>query len=309
MSDGKKCHTRRVPCHTDLEKRFADFLDNAGDVLRYLKNERFGFSVTYYENNRPRQYYPDFIVAVCEPSGREVMWLVETKGEIRPNTSLKREAANLWCEKMSRTSFGHWRHLFVEQKKFEHRMGIGINSFVKLVEAIAVTPAKPQLRLLSIEDLRVKKEAFKTLLPLYTLKAAAGYFGNGEAVEPEAWIEAEGIGRLDYQMFVARAVGRSMEPRIYDGDFLVFRSKPVGSRQGKIVLVQYQEIADPETGGSYTVKRYRSEKSHSAEGEWRHTKITLEPLNSEFQPVILEPEDEGAIQIIAEYMFTLGKAG
>lgn len=139
------------------------------------------------------------------------------------------------------------------------------------------------------------------------MKAAAGYFGNGEAVEPEAWIEAEGIGRLDDQMFVARAVGRSMEPRIYDGDFLVFRPKPVGSRQGKIVLVQYQEIADPETGGSYTVKRYRSEKSHSAEGEWRHTKITLEPLNPEFQPIILEPEDEGAIQVISEYLGTLGK--
>jgi len=139
------------------------------------------------------------------------------------------------------------------------------------------------------------------------LKAAAGYFGNGEAVEPEAWVEVEGFGQLDEKMFVSRAVGRSMEPRIYDGDFLVFRSKPVGSRQGKIVLAQYQEIADPETGGSYTVKRYRSEKSFSPQGEWRHTKITLEPLNHEFRPIILEPEDEGAVQMIAEYLGTLGK--
>jgi SOS-response transcriptional repressor LexA len=98
-----------------------------------------------------------------------------------------------------------------------------------------------------------------------------------------------------------------MEPRIYDGDFLVFRSKPVGSRQSKIVLVQYHGVADPETGGSFTVKRYRSEKSYSKEGEWKHTKIILEPLNSEFQPIILEPEDEGAIQVIAEYLGTLGK--
>ena len=50
-----------MPCHTDLEKRFADFLDSAKDVVRYFKNERLGFSVTYYESNRPRQYYPDFI--------------------------------------------------------------------------------------------------------------------------------------------------------------------------------------------------------------------------------------------------------
>ncbi len=44
IGDGKKCHTNKVPCHTDLEKRFADFLDDAKDVLRYVKNERFGFS-------------------------------------------------------------------------------------------------------------------------------------------------------------------------------------------------------------------------------------------------------------------------
>lgn len=56
VSEGKKAHTNCVPCHTDLEKKFADFLDAAKDVVRYLKNERFGFSVTYYENNRPRQF-------------------------------------------------------------------------------------------------------------------------------------------------------------------------------------------------------------------------------------------------------------
>jgi hypothetical protein len=52
-----------VPCHTDLEREFAIFLDKAPDVLRYVKNERFGFSITYYENSQPRQYFPDFIVA------------------------------------------------------------------------------------------------------------------------------------------------------------------------------------------------------------------------------------------------------
>jgi DUF2075 family protein len=147
---------------------------------------------------------------------------------------------------------------------------------------------------------------FRDHLPVYSLKAAAGYFGDGKSVDPEGWIEAAGFGRLDKKMFVARASGRSMEPRIHDGDLLVFRSHPVGSRQGKIVLVQYHGLADPETGGSYTVKRYRSEKSASVEGEWKHTEIILEPLNSEFKPIILEPEDEGAVQVIAEYLGTLG---
>ena len=119
VADGKRCHTNKVPCHTDLEKRFADFLDGAKDVVRYFKNERLGFSVTYYESNRPRQYYPDFIIAARDVDGREVMWLAETKGEIRPNTALKSEAARLWCEKMSGTKYGQWRYLFVAQRNFE----------------------------------------------------------------------------------------------------------------------------------------------------------------------------------------------
>ena len=94
--------------------------------------------------------------------------------------------------------------------------------------------------------------------------AVAGYSGNGESVEPEAWIEAEGVGKLDERMFVARAVGRSMEPTIRDGDFLVFRANPIGTRQGNIVLAQYRGLADPETGGVFTVKRYASEKARAA---------------------------------------------
>lgn len=91
-------------------------------------------------------------------------------------------------------------------------------------------------------------------LPVYSLRAAAGKFGAGQEVTEEGWVKVGGIGRLDTSMFVARAVGRSMEPTIRDGDYLVFRANPVGSRQGKIVLVQYRGPEDPETGGAYTVK-------------------------------------------------------
>jgi hypothetical protein len=213
-----------------LEKRFADFLDGAKDVVRYFKNERLGFSVTYYESNRPQQYYPDFIIAARDADGREAMWLVETKGEIRPNTALKSEAARLWCEKMSATKYGQWRYLFVQQRKLEAALAAGVRSLAELADALVRARPEPQLRLVALEDERVKREAFKTLLPLYTLKAAAGYFGAGEAVEPEGWIEADGVGRLDEQMFVCRAAGRSMEPVIRDGDYLVFRAKPAGMR-------------------------------------------------------------------------------
>jgi hypothetical protein len=143
VGDGKRCHTNKVPCHADLEKQFADFLDGAGDVVRYFKNERFGFSVTYYESNRPRQYFPDFIIIRRDSDGREVMWLAETKREIRPNTALKSEAARRWCEKMSATAYGTWRYLLIPQKRFEAAQAAGNKSLMELIAAIA--EPKPQL--------------------------------------------------------------------------------------------------------------------------------------------------------------------
>jgi hypothetical protein len=144
VADGKRCHTNKVPCHTDLEKQFADFLDVAKDVVRYFKNERFGFSITYYEGNRPRQYFPDYVVIVKGPSGVEETWLAETKGEIRTNTALKSEAASLWCDKMSRTAYGSWRYLFVPQRKLESALARGVKTFEQIAQAMrADQPSSP----------------------------------------------------------------------------------------------------------------------------------------------------------------------
>jgi type III restriction enzyme len=133
---GRKCHLTRIPCHSDLEREFADFLDGAGDVVRYLKNERFGFSVTYYENNRARQYFPDFIVLVRQPDAEDVWYLAETKGEIRTNTELKRQAADLWCDRMTRSRNGEWRHLFVQQRDFAKAMSADVKTFVELADRL-----------------------------------------------------------------------------------------------------------------------------------------------------------------------------
>ena len=128
----------------------------------------------------------------------------------------------------------------------------------------------------------VGQTQYRTLLPVYSLRAAAGYFGAGMAVEPEGWIDVSDVGRIDKDMFVARVIGRSMEPLIRDGEFCVFRAKPAGSRQGRIVLVQYRGPSDPETGGTFTVKRYRSKKLVQDDGTWQHEEISLEPMIASF---------------------------
>ena len=129
---------------------------------------------------------------------------------------------------------------------------------------------------------------FKEYLPIYNLEAACGYFGKGNAAQPDSWIKIETGRQLDRNMFVSRVIGRSMEPRINDGDYCVFRANVVGSRNDKIVLVQHNSISDPDTGGKYTVKKYTSKKKYFPDGTWGHEEITLLPLNPNYSPISIK---------------------
>ena len=97
-----------------------------------------------------------------------------------------------------------------------------------------------------------------------------------------------------------------MEPAIPDGAYCLFSAPVAGSRQGRTVLVQLRDSADPETGERYTVKRYHSEKVTAEDGTWRHLKITLKPNNSDFKSIELTCEDEGSVQVIAEMLEVVG---
>jgi SOS-response transcriptional repressor LexA len=72
-----------------------------------------------------------------------------------------------------------------------------------------------------------------------------------------------------------------------------------------VVLVQHRDIDDPETGGSYTVKRYESAKESDGAGSWRHTEIRLLPENPDFAPIILRDIRDDEIHVIAEVVEVL----
>ncbi len=147
---------------------------------------------------------------------------------------------------------------------------------------------------------KAKVVRFKTHLPLYSLRAAAGGFGEDmSAEEAEDWVKVPERIRLSEDMFVAQVVGHSMEPRIPDGSFCVFRANVVGSRQGKLVLVELFGATD--FSARYTVKRYTSKKV-VREDEWHHESIRLEPLNPDYEPLILEPDQ---FRVIGEFVAVL----
>lgn len=158
---------------------------------------------------------------------------------------------------------------------------------------------------IQIEELVDNSLKFEDYLPAYSLKAACGYFGEGQDVEPEGWIKVSGIGNLNRNMFICKAIGRSMEPKIKDGSYCIFRTNIIGSRNNKIVLVQHNNAEDPESGGKYSIKKYKSKKKFDEDGSWSHEQIILEPLNNEFKPIIIDNADEGEFIVIAELITTI----
>jgi hypothetical protein len=150
-------------------------------------------------------------------------------------------------------------------------------------------------------------------LPYYSLAIAAGGFLAGDAPEAEGWVDVVKHGfskRISDGMFVTRVVGKSMEPTIKDGSYCVFRGGVTGTRQGLVVLVDKLESTDPETGGNYTVKRYRSAKSATEDG-WRHESIRLIPDNpnrDKFPVLEFSREDEADLRVVAEFVEMLSPA-
>jgi SOS-response transcriptional repressor LexA len=166
------------------------------------------------------------------------------------------------------------------------RQAIGVDAFTRVLEKIYGE---------HVESPRI--EPFRTHLPLYSLRAAAGRLGEEMASDAEDWVPLpEGV-RPEQNLFVAQVVGRSMEPRIPDGSLNLFRANPVGSRQGKILLIQRSGVLD-ETA-RYTIKRYTSRKRQLSEDEWTHEQIRLEPLNPEFEAWDVEPQD---FAVVAEWL-------
>jgi type I restriction enzyme, R subunit len=145
---------------------------------------------------------------------------------------------------------------------------------------------------------------YENCIPLVSLKAAAGTFRDGESrpVEAEAWVRPLGHTMPGPGLFVAQVKGESMNRRIPNGAYCVFRQPVAGSRQGRVVLVQHRDIVDPELGGSFTVKLWESEKESNGDGTWRHTEVRLKPVSTDPQQkaIVLRNMDEDEIAVVAE---------
>lgn len=148
-------------------------------------------------------------------------------------------------------------------------------------------------------------------VPVVDLRFAAGAFSDAQALEDGAadWVALPDWVRPQPGLFVAQVVGESMNRRIANGAWCLFRANPGGSRQGKVVVVQHRSIEDPETGGRYTVKLYASQKVPDDHGGWRHERITLSPDSDRagFERIeISVKQGEEGFAVVAEMLMVLG---
>lgn len=280
-----------VVCDSGVEEQFAMYLDGRTDVPLFLKLP------DWYKIPTPLgNYNPDWAFIRDGDTGRRYYLVRETKGT---NDIEKLQ----WESEGWKIRFGESHYAAID---VDYAFG---HDPVALMEpsrhGAIVSPFSP----LDLSDDATAGERFVTHLPVYSLQAAAGYLGAGHEVEVDAqgWVDVSGIkglGRVDDSMFVGQVLGRSMEPQIPDGSLCAFRRLGAGTRQGKIVLAQHHDIDDPDTGASYTVKRYASARRSSAE-EIIGT-IELQPVNPDFEPLVITPTPGDDVRVIAELVAVLG---
>jgi type III restriction enzyme len=115
-----------VATYNDFERRFAQFLDIAPDVLRFASlgtteqgDSNSQFRVDYLKPSGAIGFYhPDWVVVQKTLQG-EVSWIIETRGRVWEGTEAKDAAMRDWCARVTRQTNQQWEYARVNQADFE----------------------------------------------------------------------------------------------------------------------------------------------------------------------------------------------
>jgi DUF2075 family protein len=131
-------------------------------------------------------------------------------------------------------------------------------------------------RILRFEEVK----PYVNSIPLVDISAAAGNFSDLQQHSELTWIEPPFNVSVKNGYFICKVIGESMNKKILNGSYCLFKKDEGGTRNGKIVLVESTNIHDSEFGSGYTVKEYHSKWSFSND-ERKHESIVLKPLSTD----------------------------
>lgn len=128
-----------VATYNDFERRFAQFLDTASDVLRFasLGTTEQGDSGTQFRIDYLKPsgaigfYYPDWVAVQITEQG-EVNWIIETKGRVWEGTEAKDAAMRDWCARISQQRDERWEYARVDQSTFDARKPNSLEDAVQI---------------------------------------------------------------------------------------------------------------------------------------------------------------------------------
>ena len=126
--EAKRTIFNYVATYNDFERRFAQFLDKAQDVLRFasLGTTEQGESGTQFRVDYLKPsgatgfYHPDW-VAVQKTDKGDLNWILETKGRIWEGTEAKDDAIAVWCERITEQTGKLWKFFRINQAGFESK--------------------------------------------------------------------------------------------------------------------------------------------------------------------------------------------
>jgi len=99
-TDGAKCHVSHVVADTKTwEQSVARAIERLPETIRYVKNERLGFTIPYVVNGDPRLYVPDYVVVLDDGGGATdpLQMALEVSGKKDEAKEAKvATARNLW---------------------------------------------------------------------------------------------------------------------------------------------------------------------------------------------------------------------
>jgi SOS-response transcriptional repressor LexA len=144
-------------------------------------------------------------------------------------------------------------------------------------------------------------EKYKTCVPLYDIRAAAGPFEEFQQKSILNWVSFDG-NVFNNKMFVAQIAGDSMEPEIPKNSYCLFEKIFLKPPHGKILFVQLRETTDPDSGGKYAVKKCEIVQSINDFGE-ANIRTRLVSLNANYSPIELTEQSE--ISVIAKFVKVL----
>lgn len=266
------------------EKAFAKYLDSQDTIEWWFKNGDSGkdwLAIRYFNEDRQEEalFYPDWVfrktdgtIGIFDTKGGQTASSRETKNKAealqRRIALLNENSLNCYVGGIVIEANGTW--YYNAHAEYSYRSGStdGWNRMQDFFDDFKIQSSVPA------------SDRFVHYLPLYSVRAACGYFEISEQPEAEGWVDVSSLPfKPNEDMFIVHAKGDSMLPKIKDGDLCVFERYQGGSREGEIVLSQANEYFN-EYGGKYTIKKYHSEKMVNEEGVEVHSKIELQPLNT-----------------------------